>query len=194
MSSPSSAYALVEDKRHRQFIYRFLIQAGINRNKIKVDVSPAGLGSGKQWVCETFALQVEVCRRRNAKTSTCLFAIMDADQLTVARCIGDLDASLASAGQQKINPANDPVARLIPKWSIETWILYLTTEGADRLAIGQDESYKDSQTKEHWSELIPQAAVTLFEWTKRTAALPANLIDSLRHGIEEVPRALPAGR
>jgi hypothetical protein len=194
MSSPSSAYALVEDKRHRQFIYRFLVQAGINRNKITVEVSPSGLGSGKQWVCKRFALQTEVCRRRNAKNATCLFAIMDADQLTVARCLGDLDASLIAASQPKLDPAKDPIARLIPKWSIETWILYLTAKGAVRPPISEGKSYKDSQTKEQWSEQVPQAAITLFEWTRATAALPTNLIDSLRYGIEEIPRALLTAR
>lgn len=194
MSSPSSAYALVEDKRHRQFIYRFLVLAGINRNKIRVQVSPSGFGSGKQWVRKNYAQQVEVCRRRNTKTSTCLLTIMDADQLTVAKCIGDLDASLASAGQPKLNPENDPIARLIPKWSIETWILYLAATGESRPRISEDQIYKDSKTHEQWSELVPRAAATHFEWSRQTAALPANSLDSLRRGIEEIPRALLAGR
>lgn len=194
MSSPSSAYALVEDQRHRQFIYRFLVQAGINRNRITVAVSPSGVGSGKQWVRKNYALQVEVCRRRNTKTSTCLLAVMDADQLTVAKCIDELDASLASANQPKLNPAKDPIARLIPKWSVETWILYLTATGDSRLPIREDQPYKDSKTHEQWSELVPKAAVALFEWSRRTAALPANPLDSLRRGIEEIPRALPPER
>ncbi len=194
MSSPSSAFALVEDKRQKQFIYRFLVQAGINRNKITVGVSPSGVGSGKQWVRTNFALQVEVCRRRNARNSTCLLAVMDADQLTVAKCIDDLDASLASANQPKLNPANDPIARLIPKWSIETWTLCLTATGDSRSLISEEQPYKNSKTHEQWSELVPKAAEALFEWSRRTAALPANPLDSFRRGIEEIPRALPTGR
>lgn len=193
MSNPTSAYALVEDKRHRQFIYRFLIQAGINRHKITVEVSPSGIGSGKQWVCKRFATQVEVCRRRNTKTSTCLFAIMDADQLTVAKCIGDLDASLVAANQSRLDPARDTIARLIPKWSIETWILYLASRGGANPPISEDAPYKDSKSNEQWSDLIPNAAATLFEWTRQPAALPENLIDSLRQGVQEIPRALSAG-
>lgn len=194
MSNPTSAYALVEDKRHRQFINRFLVQAGFDRNKITVEVSPSGIGSGKQWVCKRFGLQVEVCRRRNTKTSTCLFAIMDADQLTVARCIGDLDASLVAAKQSKLDPARDPIARLIPKWSIETWILYLASRGATDPPISEEAPYKDSKTSEQWSELIPNATAVLFDWSRPTAALPGNLLGSLQNALEEIPRALPTGR
>jgi hypothetical protein len=119
---------------------------------------------------------------------------MDADQLTVAKCIGDLDASLASANQPKLNSAKDPIARLIPKWSIETWLLYLSPKGGAEPPISEEKLYKDSKTHEQWSDLIPQASATLFEWTRQRTALPGNLLDSLRHGIEEIPRVLPTRR
>lgn len=194
MSSPSSAYALVEDKRQRQFIYRFLVHEGFNRNKIAVEVSPPGHGSGKQGVRERFALQVEICRRRNTKTSSCLFAMMDADQLTVAKCISDLDAALVAANQPKLDLAKDPIARLIPKWSIETWILCLSSDGASELLISEDKTYKESKKPEQWSDLIPQASNTLYAWTKSAAIRPKNILDSLQRGLEEIPRALAVGR
>jgi hypothetical protein len=194
MSSPSSAYALVEDKRHKQFIYRFLIHAGFNRNKITVDISPSGQGSGKQWVCKRFAQQVETCRKRNAKTSTCMFTMIDADQLAVAKCMSDLDAALVAANQSKLDPARDPIARLIPKWSIETWILFLSSNGTANPPLSEDTPYKDSKTDGQWSELIPQAGKTLFAWTRSVASRPANLLDSLQRGLDEIPRALPVGR
>ena len=194
MSSPSSAYALVEDKRHRQFIYRFLVHAGFNQNKITVEVSPPGRGSGKKWVCDQFAVQVALCRRRNAKTSTCLFAMMDADQLAVTRCIDDLDAVLATANQPKLNAAKDPVARLIPKWSIETWILYLSSNGAANPPVREDKSYKDSSTSDQWTELVPQATKTLYAWTRAAGSRPESLLDSLQHALQEIPRALSERR
>ena len=193
MSNPSSAYALVEDKRRKQFIYRFLLHAGFNRNKITVEVSPPGHGSGKKWVCDQFALQVEVCRRRNAKTSTCLLVMMDADQLSVNECMSDLDAALATANHPRLDAARDPIARLIPKWSIETWILFLSSDGAANPLVIEGKSYKDSKTSDQWTELIPQATKTLYSWTRTSAVLPANLLDSLQHGLVEIPRALPVG-
>lgn len=194
MSSPSQAYALVEDKRHSQFIYRFLVLAGINRNDIRIEVSPAGRGSGKQWVCKRFAQQVEVCRKRNAKASTCLFAVIDADELTLSKCISVLDAALATANQPKLDPTKDPVARLIAKWSIETWILYLSADGRPNPAVVEDKSYKLEKSPEQWSELIPQASKTFLAWTRPAAPLPSNLPDSLQHGIQEVGYAIPVGR
>jgi hypothetical protein len=194
MSSPSAAYALVEDKRHRQFIYRFLILAGFNRNKITVEVSPSGHGSGKQWVCNNFALQVETCRRRNAKAATCLFVMVDADQLAVTKCVGDLDSALVSANQPRLDPARDPVAKLIPKWSIETWIHYLSSDEATRPSVKEDRPYKNSKSEEQWSELIPEASKTLYMWTKNQSGRPNNLPDSLQHGLGEIPRALSVGR
>lgn len=194
MSNPSSAYALVEDKRQKQFIYRFLLDAGFNRNKIVVEVSPAGHGSAKKWVADQFAVQVESCRRRNAKTSTCLVLMMDADQLAVAKCRSDLDAALVSANLPMLDPASDPIARLIPKWSIETWILFLGSNGTDDSALSEDLSYKNAKAPDQWTELIPQAAKTLCAWTRTGAVLPANLLDSLRIGLQEIPRALPAVR
>jgi hypothetical protein len=123
-----------------------------------------------------------------------MFAMLDADRRSVQQHLGELDSNLVAANQSKLDPARDPIARLIPKWSIETWILYLISKGAAKPPISEDRPYKDSKTKEQWSELIPQAAATLFEWTRPTAALPEDLIDSLQRGIQEVPRALAAGR
>jgi len=194
MSRKSSAYALVEDKRQKQFIYRFLLHAGFNRDKIRVDVSPPGDGSAKKWVCDQFALQVQVCRRRGARTSTCLFAMMDADQLAVTKCMGDLDSALGKANQPKLDPTRDPIARLIPKWSIETRILYLSSGGAVDPLVTEDKSYKDSKAPDAWTELISQASEVLYAWTRKTAVLPDNLIGSLRLGLQEIPRALPVER
>lgn len=194
MSRPSRADALVEDKRHRQFIYRFLVLAGIDRNSVTIEVSPAGHGSAKQWVCKKFAQQTELCRKRNAKASTCLFVLMDADQLSTAKCAGDLDASLAAAKQPKLDPNRDRVARLFPKWSIETWILYLSANGAPNPALSEDESYKNSKAPEQWNESIPYASKLFLEWTKPAAVLPTNLPRSLQQGIREVPCALPESR
>jgi len=123
-----------------------------------------------------------------------MFVLIDADKLSVQTHLGELDTALIAANQPKLDPANDPIARLIPKWSIETWILYLVSRGASERILREEESYKDSKTNEQWSELIPDAAATLFEWTRQTAVFPENLLDSLRHGIQEIPRALPKGR
>lgn len=197
MSSPSLVLVLAEDQRQKQLIYRFLLKAGIGPHQMTIEVSPSGAGSAEQWVRKNFARQTRKCRARNARnaqTSTGMFVLLDADRLSVQAHLSELDAALIAADQPRYDPATDNIVRLIPKWSIETWILYLVSKGAAKPPISEENSYKDSKANEQWSELIPEAADALFEWTRQTVVLPENLIGSLRHGIEEIPRALPAGR
>lgn len=120
MTNPSLVMALVEDRRQSQFVYRFLVGCGVHPRRIEIEQSRAGRGSAKQWVSDQFARSVEKCRRRNSKAATCLLVMMDADQLTVFQCLGILDAALASGKQPILDLTVEPIARLIPKWSVET--------------------------------------------------------------------------
>jgi hypothetical protein len=194
MSSPSFVFALVEDQRQEQFIYRFLMKAGIGPHQMRIEVSPSGEGSGEQWVRKNFARQARICRARNANNATGMFVLLDADKQSVQKHLSELDAALAAENQSKLDPAHDPIARLIPKWSIETWILFLSSNGISATPVSEDIPYKGSKTEKQWNELIPQASETLYAWSRPAAILPENLIDSLRRGLQEIPRALPVGR
>lgn len=194
MSSPSWVYVLVEDQRQKQLIYRYLAIVGINLRQVTIEVSPSGQGSAEQWVRENFARQARKCRARNVRAATGMFVMLDADTTTVQERREILDEALVSAGQSPIDENRDPIARLIPKRNVETWILYLGLRGVASPPLEEEQDYKRSKTPEEWSTLIPLAAETLFAWTGQTATLPENLLDSLRHGIREIPRALPAGR
>jgi len=186
--------AIVEDQRQQQFLYRFLVASGIHPGKIDIELSPPGRGSAKRWVPDNFARKVAACRRRNSKAGTSLIVMMDADQLTLAKCISYLDTAVESANLAKLDPASDPISRLIPKWSIETWILFVVSNGADDPSLTEDKPYKDAKSPDQWTELIPQAAKILFGWTRTGAELPANLLNSLRLGLQEISRALPVER
>ena len=193
MSKPSWIYALVEDQRHKQLIYRFLDSAGHNSRQMTIEVSPSGQGSAEQWVRENFARQAGKCRVRNARAATSMFVMLDADTKTVQERLEALDDALKSAGQKPIDLNRDPIARLIPKRNVETWILVL---GLEPTAPPADEEfdYKPTKSAEEWTALVPTAATTLLAWMRPSATLHANLIDSLRRGIREIPRALPPGR
>lgn len=194
MSSPSLVLVLAEDQRHKQFIYRFLVKAGIGRHQMRIEVSPSGQGSAEQWVRNNFARQVRKCRSRSAGASTGMFVLLDADNQSVREHMDELDAALVAEEQQGVDPKRDPVARLIPKWSIETWVLFLVSNGAFEPPLTEDKSYKELKTDEQWSELIPQASETLYVWSRSDVGRPQNLLDSLQSGLNEIPRALPAGR
>jgi hypothetical protein len=194
MSNPSFIYVLAEDERQRQFIYRFLAKAGYNLRQMRIEVSPSGQGSAEQWVRQNYVRQTKICRARKARASTGMFVLMDADDGSVQEHLRELDAALIAEGQPKFNSATDKIARLIPKWSIETWILFLISNGVNTPLLSEDEPYKNSKAEEQWSKLIPDASETFFAWTKAAAKIPNNLLNSLHLALQEIPKVLPARR
>jgi hypothetical protein len=197
MTRLSWIYVLAEDERQRQFLYRFMASAGFNLRQTSFELSPSGQGSAEQWVRQNYARLTRKCRARNARhsrQSTGMLVMLDADNRSVQERLGELDAELLSENFPGYDSANDSIARLVPKWSIETWILYLSSDGKFKPPLSEDKPYKNSMTPNQWTELIPRASKTLCAWTKPSAALPRNLISSLRHGLEEIPRPLPLGR
>lgn len=123
-----------------------------------------------------------------------MFVMQDADILTVQERLNALDEELASAGQPPVSREHDSIARLIPKRNVETWIHYLSTTGEVVPPVDEQQDYKRTRTLDEWSVLVSLAAEVLFAWTRPTAVLPENLIDSLRLGLQEIPHALPVGR
>jgi hypothetical protein len=194
MSSPSLVFILAEDQRQKQFIHRFLTTSGLNSHQMTIEVSPSGQGSAEQWVRKNFARQARKCRARNTRASTGMFVLLDADSGSVQEHLRELDAALIAEDQPKFNSMTDKIARLIPKWSIETWILFLISNGEHTPPLGEGEPYKNSKTAEEWSELIPEASEIFFAWTKAVAKIPNNLLDSLRLALQEIPRVLPVGK
>jgi len=192
MSNPSKVFVLAEDKRQKQLLYRFLVAAGIGPHQMTIEVSPSGQGSAELWIRKNFARQAEKCRARNARAATGMLVMMDADALSVQEHWNELDAALAAENQPAYNPTSDPIARLIPKWSVETWILFLSSNGESKPTISEDKPYKELVSAEQWSESIPEAARTLYAWTKTSAVRPLHLLDSLQRGLDEIPRALAA--
>lgn len=194
MNSRISIYVLVEDKRHQMFIRGLLKKVGVGRREMIFAPIPDGHGSGKQSVLSQFPDQVRLCRRRNSRASTSLIAMLDADELTVERCLGDLDEKLLSTGQNRIDGARDRIARVIPKRNIETWITYLTLDRAAGTGFDEDRDIKGTKSKREWENLTPSAVEKFVEWNRLPANRPANLPDSLSRTFQEIPRALPTGR
>jgi hypothetical protein len=131
---------------------------------------------------------MQICRTRHAKTG--LIVLLDADAESVLQHHHELDDALSAQNQPKVDPARDSVTRLIPKWSIETWVLYLTSEGSARLVLTEDQPYKGTKPDDEWAALIPVAAATLAAWTSNKESTPEDLPNSLQLGITEIPRSL----
>lgn len=192
MSKPSLVIVLAEDQRQRQFIYRFLKNAGIRSDQIRVLISPSGRGSAEQWVRENYAVQVAKCRARTVHADTGMIVLLDADLQSVSERLAGLDSALISAGQNPIDRNRDSIACLIAKRNIETWIFFLATAGLANPRIDEMTDYKQTRNANEWSDLIPTASEKFFAWTRPSAVLPVIIIDSLQRGIDEIPRALTA--
>ncbi len=143
--------------------------------------SPPGAGSGEQRVREQFAQEVAAYRSRRAHAETKLIVVIDADTHSLQERLAQLDRALRDAGVRGLDANTEQIARLIPKRNVETWILCL-----NEVPVDEETDYK--RTHNDWTALIPTAAVTLFEWARPNARIPASCVDSLQHGIRELSR------
>jgi hypothetical protein len=172
---------LVEDSRHRQFVWRYLRRCGLEQHTLRFLLSPAGAGSGEQWVRERFAVEVEAYRQRRARAETTLIVVIDADDRLVQERLAQLDRNLDEAQADRIRPDTEQIARLVPKRNIETWILRLND-----VPVDEETDYK--RTRNDWTTLIRSGTATLYDWTRPSAQPPASCIPSLRRGAAELKR------
>lgn len=180
MPKPSEVIVVVEDERHEMLVRRYLGKLGMEEHQMRFERSPSGRGSADQWVKTKFAQEVNAYRNRRTRAATSLIVIIDADTQTVGDRLRQLSQALTENGVQTIND-REQIARLVPKRNVETWILCLNEEAVEEVT-----DYKG--IRHDWSRLIPDAALTLFEWTRRNAVLPNHCVDSLRMGVAELNR------
>ncbi len=148
---------------------------------MRIECSPAGTGSGEQWVRERFATEVKAYRTRSARAETALIAIIDADRLTVNERLAQLDLILDESEASPIRSDAEQIARLVPKRNVQTWILCLND-----VSVDETSDYKGSRND--WTKLVRVGSQTLYNWTRANAYLPVDCISSLRLGVEELRR------
>ena len=170
---------LAEDERHVQLIRRYLYRLGYSSHDIRVEDLPSGRGCGEQWVRERYARAVKAFRGRAARARTALIVAIDADNSSVDRRFRQFRESLQQVGLAT-RTDGEAIVHLIPKWSVETWVLCLSGRHVD-----EDTDYKNELEVDG---LIPTAAVTFFQWSCPNAATPGHCVDSLRLAIPEVRR------
>lgn len=179
MSKRSLVVVLPEDKRHQQFVRRFLYRMGFSKHEIVMEAISGGRGSGEQWVRRSYPTQVRAYRRRSARAQTALMVVIDADTHGVERRLRQLRDALAHEGLAE-RSEDEAIVHLIPKRNIETWILCLSGR-----AVDEDTDYRREPGVD---ELIANAAVAFFDSSRVNAAVPAYFVESLRSAIPEVRR------
>jgi hypothetical protein len=135
MSKASQIIILCEDRAHEVFVKRFLKKGwGVNGRVIRALSYPNGKGSGKKHVEDNIALEAKALRMRHS--STILMVVQDADELSVDQVKTHLDEKLLPPRKN-----DEPIAYIIPKWHIQTWIAYLdnkTVHESDKNTYARD--------------------------------------------------------
>jgi hypothetical protein len=170
---------LAEDQCQQIFVRRYLYLLGYEKHDIHPEPISLRRGSGEQWVRQRYANAVAAYRRRSSRAQTTLIAIIDADSGDVQRRQRQFDQALRDAGLLP-RSADERIVHLIPKWSIESWILCLNGRTVDENASYRNEADIDPQ--------IAPAAGVLFEWTRPNSEVPEHCAPSLRLATEELHR------
>ena len=128
---------------------------------------------------ERYARAVKAYRARSARAETALMVVIDADTGDVDRRRRQFQGALDEAGMAACT-GGEAIAHLVPKRSIETWVLCLSGRHVDEDADYSEEAGID--------ELIAASAATFFAWSRVNITPPAHCVPSLLAAIPEVRR------
>lgn len=126
---------LCEDEQMACFARRFLAERGWTSHDWRVEKSPRGQQSGEQWVRERLPVELRAMRSRG---NTVILALTDGDGQEVEERINQLRRHCESKidgprGRESVPfvKTGEPVAILVPKRNIETWLAFLRGEAVD---------------------------------------------------------------
>jgi hypothetical protein len=152
---------------------------GAHRREIRVRRCPAGRGSAKQWIDREYSIEVQAHRRRGVE-NIALVVGTDADEQSVQLRAQRLADALQAAGRAP-RAHQERIALWIPKWNIETWLLFLN--GSD---VDEGTNYKN-QVRDVDFEVSAREFVRRFRQWGRDPAAVINL-PSLVWAFEETRR------
>ena len=175
---------LCEDTQQEAFARRFLKGMGWQTREMRIRKSPAARGSGEQWVRRQFPPELAEYRRRNARATSVLVAMLDADTVSLTARFDELREECAEK-DLPFRQENERVAIIIPKRNIETWIHFLSGH-----EVNENAPYPKLQRERDCGpsvvELLRLCATT---------ELPDNAPPSLAAACREYnERIAPAGR
>lgn len=120
MSQKVQILVLCEDGQTASFALRYLKSKGFSNHKIRILVSPAASGSAYSYVLNNFPVELENLRKDSVSRK--LLAIIDEDGK--GRSIADFQEACKKV-PVPFRTDKEPVAILVPKRNIETWIYFL---------------------------------------------------------------------
>ncbi len=179
MSSRVSRYILLcEDRSQKRLVEHYFNRCGINKRIVSfVVASEKQHGGNVGWVLQEFPRELCACRQRAKKAQTLLIVVIDADDRTVDRRKNELVESVSSHESPAFT-SDDPVAVLIPRRNIETWILALLGR-----TVNEDEDYgRHSQFSRN--DFITAARNT-YDWSRENASPESTCVPSLISAFPE---------
>lgn len=122
---PSDAWRvdlLVEDRLTERFLRGLLRRYKIHLRE--AFIAPNGKGSAASWVLKNYPTRAKRLRSKNFQRMLGLLVVIDGDNLGVAARKLELEQERTQQGLVGRTP-DDPIAILVPTWSIETWLAEL---------------------------------------------------------------------
>lgn len=111
-------HILCEDRRAERFLRRLCERFEVRVDR--VEVAPSGKGDASAWVLSRFPAAVAKRRSKNFQQFLGLVVHVDGDDVGFANRRRQLEQELEAP-----RSADEPVALMLPTWSIETWIAAL---------------------------------------------------------------------
>ncbi len=171
---------LCEDRQQEVFARHFLVNCGINRRRIRVNIAPRGRGAGEQHVRAEYPREVREHRARRNQINIALAVLIDADVMSVDARLGQLKNELAGNSLPGRQP-DEKIGIVVPKRNIETWIHYLMGK-----TVNEDDVYskleKEGACKPRVAELAGNC--------REHRPLPEDAPGSLKAACGELARIL----
>ncbi len=177
----SKAVLLCEDPEHQRLMLAFLKKCGVpnpGRMLRPIVASKMREGGNVGWVIERFPDQFRAVRQRQrSRANSLLIVMIDADECSVEERKRELNRRAEEAGLDPIKP-DDPLALIIPKRHIETWIRSLLGD-----SVTEDVDCKTNKTIS--KEQLRIAADQLYEWSRPNAIAGPNCVPSLTRALAD---------
>jgi len=127
-----------EDRNHEAFAVRLLrVLLGDDTVIIRRNIAPRGGGSAADWVMKQYSRVEQLYRTSSHQQQLGFVVLIDGDR------VGLRARKISLCGSPDRRNASDRIAILVPTWSIETWVLWLTASDKPEFTVGESRSLKD---------------------------------------------------
>ncbi len=189
MSNPAPVVILAEDQRQVRLVRTYLRTRHPSFNQKQIFNAPManGQGSGAQWVINQYETQLRAHLIRRAKLpderrpEKWLIIVIDADNNNVQDRLNEFRKRIAESRDERVRRCraeNENIAQLVPKWSVETWILNLNGETVD-------ENMRYKLQNRAWDDLTKSAGSELNGWVRSKDDSPIHCTPSLREALHK---------